>query len=144
MIQSAGVIIVDFSNTESQGKVLCVRAYSNWDFPKGHVEQGETLAAAAKRECSEETTLDCFKDYILTGATAPSVTYGSGSKQKTATYYMGVRLSDKVPFLPVSEELGKPENDEYRWVDIEDLQDLLPKRLQSVGDYIKTWIEEKQ
>ena len=57
---------------------------------------------------------------------------------------MGVRLSDKVPFLPVSEELGKPENDEYRWVDIEDLQDLLPKRLQSVGDYVRTWIEEKQ
>tara|TARA_A100001011_G_scaffold340468_1_gene372594 strand:+ start:330 stop:764 length:435 start_codon:yes stop_codon:yes gene_type:complete len=143
MIQSAGTIIVDFTNTESMGRVLCVRAYANWDFPKGHLEPGEILIQAAIRETKEETTLLHGADYILTGTSAPSVTYGSGKKQKTATYYMGVRMSPKDPFLPVSEELGKPENDEWRWVDVEDLPDLLPQRLQIVGAFIKGWIEEK-
>jgi len=145
MIQSAGTIIVDASlNEEHLAKVLCVRAYNNWDFPKGELEQGEILIQAAIRETEEETTLQHGSDYILTGTTAPSVTYGSGSKQKTAYYYMGMRMSEKEPYLPVSEELGRPENDEYRWVPIQDLPDLLPQRLQIVGAFIKAWIQEKQ
>ena len=31
---SAGVIVRDLVNQS----YLCVRAYSNWDYPKGHVE----------------------------------------------------------------------------------------------------------
>ena len=144
MIRSAGTIIVDFSNTESLGKVLCVRAYANWDFPKGHVEEGETLTQTAIRETEEETTLSHGEDYILTGDSSPSTTYGRGKKQKTAYYFYGVRLSQKDPYLPVSEELGRPENDEWKWVDVEDLPDLLPQRLQLIGANIKGWIEEKQ
>ena len=143
MIRSAGTIIIDFSNTESLGKVLCVRAYANWDFPKGHVEHEETLTQAAVRETEEETSLVHGADYRLTGDSAPSTTYGSGKKQKTAYYFYGVRLSQKDPYLPVSEELGRPENDEWRWVDVEDLPDLLPQRLQLIGASMKGWIEEK-
>lgn len=145
MIQSAGTIIVDLSlNTAEGGRVLCVRAYNNWDFPKGELDPGELLIQAAIRETEEETTLQHGADYILTGKSAPSVTYGSGSKQKTAYYYMGMRVSQKEPYLPVSEELGRPENDEYRWVPVEDLPDLLPQRLRIVGAFIKGWIKEKQ
>jgi len=32
-----------------------LRAYRNWDFPKGLVEEGETPLAAARREVAEET-----------------------------------------------------------------------------------------
>jgi bis(5'-nucleosidyl)-tetraphosphatase len=145
MIRSAGTIIVDLSNDAGDmGRVLCVRAYSNWDFPKGELEEGENLIQAAIRETEEETTLQHGADYILTGKLAPSTTYGSGSKQKTAYYYMGMRMSEKDPYLPVSEELGRPENDEYRWVPVEELSDLLPQRLQIIGAFIKGWIKEKQ
>jgi 8-oxo-dGTP pyrophosphatase MutT (NUDIX family) len=34
-----------------------LRAYRNWDFPKGLVEPGEDPLAAAKREVKEETGL---------------------------------------------------------------------------------------
>ena len=145
MIQSAGTVIVDLSlDAGDMGRVLCVRAYSNWDFPKGEVEEGEILVQTAIRETEEETTLQHGADYILTGASAPPVTYGSGIKKKTAYYYMGMRMSQKEPHLPVSEELGKPENDEYRWVPTEELQDLLPGRLKGVGEYVAQWIKAKQ
>ena len=52
MIESAGIIIIDDSIPER--KALCVRAYSNWDFPKGQLEAGESHLEAAKREVEEE------------------------------------------------------------------------------------------
>lgn len=39
--------------------VLLIRdSYQNWGFPKGHVEDGEDAAGAARREIREETGLD--------------------------------------------------------------------------------------
>jgi len=138
MIQSAGVIVIDRSG--STPTVLCVRAYSNWDFPKGQLDEGESHIEAAVRELAEETTLT-LADIKLNGLQTPSVTYGSGSKKKQATYFLADRHSTKEPFLPVSPELGKPENDEYRWVDIQDLPGLLPKRLASVVEYVVEWLK---
>ena len=139
MVQSAGIIVVDWS--KRLPSVLCVRAYANWDFPKGKVETGESLEQAAARELAEETSLVVGKDVQMTGVSAPSVTYGSGKREKTATYFIADRVSSATPFLPVSEELGKPENDEYRWVEIDDLQSLMPSRLSNVVSYLSDWIE---
>lgn len=47
----AGCIVTDRSWT----KVLLVKGFSKWGFPKGHVELGEQLDVAAKREVYEET-----------------------------------------------------------------------------------------
>lgn len=138
MINSAGIIVIDKADP-SGASVLCVRAYSNWDFPKGHVEDGETLIEAAVRELEEETTLST-EDIKLIGLKAPSVTYGSGKKKKTATYFLADRVTQKDPYLPVSPELGRPENDEYRWVPATDLTALLPSRLSPVAGYITSWL----
>ena len=137
MIQSAGYVIID-NNT---GTVLCVRAYGNWDFPKGHLEEGETHRQAAMRETLEEVTLAYGVDYVDIGLQPVAVTYGSGKRKKTATYYFADRLGEQVPFLPVSEELGRPENDEYRWVPFDELSELLPGRLQPVASTCLSWIE---
>ena len=53
---SSGVVVV--SLVERQLKFLLLRAYRNWDFPKGMVEGDETPIEAAMREVREETTLD--------------------------------------------------------------------------------------
>ncbi len=137
MIQSAGIIVIDWSM--SKPAVLCVRAYANWDFPKGKLEIGESLVQAAARELEEETTLQVGSDVQLVGVRAPSVTYGKGNKTKTATYFIADRTSEKQPFLPISAELGKPENDEYRWVDIDELELIMPARLANVVLYIQDW-----
>jgi len=48
--KSAGVVIVN------NGKYLLLHYEAgHWDFPKGHIEAGETLKQAAIRELNEET-----------------------------------------------------------------------------------------
>jgi len=142
MIQSAGIIVIDNSAVGSEPTVLCVRAYSSWDFPKGQLDPGESHIEAAIRELEEETTLT-LSDIKLIGLKAPPVTYGSGKRKKTATYFLADRISQSVPFLPVNPELGKPENDEYRWVSISKLRDLMPKRLNPVVDYVEGWTSDQ-
>ena len=146
MIESAGIAVVDLTldDPTAEPTVLCVRAYANWDFPKGHLEEGETHITAAIRETEEETTLLHGADYILNGPAAGSVIYGSGSKKKQATYYIGMRMSKKDPYLPVSDELGKPENDEYRWVPVSDLHSLMPGRLQDICTAVANWAYNKK
>ena len=51
--KSCGCIVIN------DGKVLLVRHNKgHWDFPKGHVEPGETEEQTAKREVKEETNID--------------------------------------------------------------------------------------
>ena len=145
MIESAGVAVVDLkSGTGEEPTVLCVRAYANWDFPKGQLEKGESHRQAAQREVLEEVSLIHGTDYVITDRANPptSVTYGKGKKRKTATYFIGLAMPGcATPFLPVNPELGKPENDEYRWVPISELRDLMPGRLQRICDTVIQYAE---
>jgi len=45
--------------------------------------------------------------------------------------------------LPISPELGRPENDEYRWVPVSGLASIMPPRLMPVVKYIATWTEKE-
>jgi 8-oxo-dGTP pyrophosphatase MutT (NUDIX family) len=90
-----------------------LRAYRNWDFPKGVLEPGEEPLAAARREVREETLIS---DLQFTWGeeyreTAPY------SNNKVARYYVAETHTEHVT-LPVSPELGKPEHDESRWLDL--------------------------
>ena len=134
MKQSAGIILLDV--TQEPIKVLCLRAYSNWDFPKGQLDPGETYQEAALRELEEETgyTQDDIRMIGKLLNTPESVIHGSGKRKKTSTYFYAVLENfDKEPYLPINPELGKPEHDEWRWVSLSDLPDLLPKRLQLIA-----------
>lgn len=108
-------------------RVLVMRCYRNWDFPKGAVEAREAPLAAALREVREETGLGGVE--LRWGEvfceTAP---YAGG---KVARYYLGLSASGEVS-LPVSPELGRPEHHEYRWLSFEQALPLLPPRLQPV------------
>ncbi len=54
---SAGGVIYRRRADEALEVLLIKDGYGNWGWPKGHVEAGETLEAAALRECGEETGL---------------------------------------------------------------------------------------
>ena len=84
------------------------------------LEPEETLVDAATRETAEEVSLHSAIDYVLKER-GPVIYRGAGKKKKEITYYLAERVSDNEPFLPVSPELGKPENDEYAWVPLHKL-----------------------
>lgn len=122
---SAGVVVV--RRVPGGWRFLVLRAYRNWDFPKGGVEAGESPLEAAIRETAEEADLRDLvfrwgEDYC---ETAP---YGRG---KVARYYLA-ETARKAIILPVSPELGRPEHDEWRWVGAAEAERLLPPRLQPV------------
>lgn len=124
----AGVVVLRRFN--GAWRCLLLRAYRNWDFPKGEIDAGETPLAAASREVAEETTLtalafrwgDIFRD------TEP---YGRG---KVARYYLAESPHGSVG-LPVSSELGRPEHHEFRWVDFHAAKNLVPPRLQPIVEW---------
>jgi bis(5'-nucleosidyl)-tetraphosphatase len=129
MIQSAGVVIV--RRTSVGPRYLLVCAYGNWDFPKGIVEPGENPVHAACREVEEETGLTglVFSWGVSFKETEP---YGPASRLKVARYYIAeIENGGAEPrvVLPVCPELGRPENDEFRWVGYREARKLLPARL---------------
>lgn len=107
--RSAGVVPVRLERGER--RYLLLRAWRYWDFPKGEVEPGEDLLAAALRELAEETGIT---DIELAWGTVWYETppYGRG---KVARYYVGHTRTERV-VLGVNPELGRPEHHECRWV----------------------------
>ncbi len=122
---SAGVVVL------RRGPIdwlfLMLRAYRNWDFPKGMVEPGEDPLAAARREVREETLIEDL-EFNWGEVYQETEPYG---KRKIARYYVAATRTEKIT-LPVSPELGRPEHDEWRWVDRETALALVATRLQPI------------
>ena len=122
-----------FRRTERGVRLLVLRAYKNWDFPKGLVEEGEDHLDTARREVREETGLGDV-DFPFGDEFKETLPYAG---RKIARYYLAETEEDKIR-LPVSPELGRPEHHEYRWVSFEEAEGLLPPRLSVVLDWAKS------
>jgi 8-oxo-dGTP pyrophosphatase MutT (NUDIX family) len=132
---SAGVIVVH--GDPGARRFLLLRAYRNWDFPKGMVEPHEAPLDAARREVREETGItelafEWGEDYR---ETAP---YNRG---KIARYYLAATRSPNVE-LSVNPELGRPEHDEYRWTTHDEALALLPARLIPILDWAQATLND--
>lgn len=132
-VRAAGCVV--FRRTPRGPRFLVLRAFRNWDFPKGLVETGEEQLACAKREVEEETGLASL-DYPFGEEFRETVPYAGG---KVARYYLAETEEVEV-VLPVSPELGRPEHQEYRWVSLEEAEELLPPRLAGVLDWAQRTI----
>jgi 8-oxo-dGTP pyrophosphatase MutT (NUDIX family) len=126
--RSAGIVVV--RRQEDGWRFLVLRAYRNWDFPKGLIEPGESPLAAARRETHEETGLDAL-EFRWGEESVDTEMYGD---RKVATYFVAESPAGEVT-LAVNPEIGRPEHDEYRWVTRELAHQLLPRRLQAVLDW---------
>jgi 8-oxo-dGTP pyrophosphatase MutT (NUDIX family) len=122
---SSGVVVV--SLPKRQLRFLLLRAYRNWDFPKGMVEAGEEPIDAALREVREETTLDDLSfDWGLS-----FMETGPYNKGKISRYYIA-RSKEMQVLLPVNPELGMPEHHEARWFAFDEALAKVSPRLQPV------------
>lgn len=124
-VLSAG--IVPARRVAKGWELLILRAYQDWDFPKGHIEMGEMPLETALREAKEETGIDDF-EFEFGDTWCDSAPYSGG---KVARYYLAVTKQD-ITALPVSPELGRPEHQEWRWVSFDETARLVRARLQPV------------
>jgi 8-oxo-dGTP pyrophosphatase MutT (NUDIX family) len=128
--RAAGAVV--FRRTDRGVRLLVLRAYRNWDFPKGTIEPGESELDAAKREVAEETGLADL-DFPIGDAHCETLPYALG---KVARYYLA-ETEQRAIELPVSPELGRPEHHEWRWVSFDEAEELLPPRLARVLDWAR-------
>jgi 8-oxo-dGTP pyrophosphatase MutT (NUDIX family) len=119
---SAGVVVVNVAGPAVQ--YLLLRAYRNWDFPKGLVEPGEQPLDAALREVREETTLENLAFDWGTGF----IDTGPYNKGKISRYYIARSDVTRV-HLPINPELGFPEHQEARWVGFDTALSMVSPRL---------------
>ena len=129
-IRAAGAVV--FRRTPRGIRLLVLRAYNNWDFPKGLVENAEDMLAAAKREVAEETGLTDV-DYPFGEEFKETLPYANN---KVARYYLAETAQHDIE-LPISTALGRPEHHEFRWVSLDEAEDLLPPRLAGVLEWAK-------
>jgi 8-oxo-dGTP pyrophosphatase MutT (NUDIX family) len=122
---SSGVVVV--RDTPGGLRLLMLRAYRNWDFPKGLVEPGEDPLAAAVRETEEETGIadlafDWGTQFFETDRYA---------RNKIARYYLARTRSATVELKP-NPVSRLPEHHEYRWVSVPEAHALAVPRIQAV------------
>lgn len=134
---SAGVVVV--RDTAEGWRFLLLRAFNHWDFPKGMVEAGEQPLAAAIREVREESLIDDLE--FLWGESW--IETGPYSRGKVARYYIA-RTRTVAVTLPVIAELGRPEHNEYRWVESAVVAKLISPRLEPVLEWARERIGESQ
>lgn len=120
---SAGLVLVHPDTC----RFLLLRAYRNWDFPKGLVEANESPLQAACRETGEEAgiwhlSFPYGTDYRET----PPYNHG-----KVARFYVARALQPDIT-LGINPRLGRPEHHEYRWADWPTAMRLLPERLRAI------------
>lgn len=131
--RAAGAVV--FRRTERGIRILLLRAFKNWDFPKGLVEPGEDQLDTARREVREETGLEEL-DFPFGDEFKETLPYAAN---KVARYYLAETTKHAIE-LPVSPELGRPEHNEWRWVSYDEAEDLLPPRLGIILEWARRTI----
>ena len=113
-IVAAGGLVVDLSDQTAPLVLLVHRPkYDDWSFPKGKLDPGETINAAALREVAEETGLRCRIIRAL-----PSVRYvyrGSDNRArpKVVHYFLMEAIGGQIT-------VNIYEIDEARWCGVSD------------------------
>lgn len=130
---SCGIVIARQHGDE--WLTLLLRAYHNWDFPKGICEDGEQPLDAAKREVEEESGIV----ELLFDWGDRCIETGPYNKGKVARYYLARTRQEEVE-MGISPELGRPEHSEYRWVSFDEAYDLTAPRVREVVVWARQFI----
>lgn len=130
---SCGAVVV--RQTADGWLALMLRAYRNWDFPKGMLEEGETSQQAAIREIGEETGIDEL-DFAWGDGFLDTGPYSRG---KVARYFIA-RTEQAAVEMGISPETGRPEHHEARWLSFDDAYDISAPRVRLVVQWARNVI----
>jgi len=121
VIESAGALVWRVRDDRLQVRLVHRPRYDDWSWPKGKLETGESLAAAAAREVAEETG----KPVIL-GVPLPGLQYLTPEGRVKRVHYWAARraardtdaraLAARMPVAAPSPD----EVDKLAWLDVDD------------------------
>jgi len=111
---SAGVVTYRWDKGQVEPLFLILHyEEGHWDLPKGHLERGESLEAAALRELKEETGIS---DARLAAGFKEKITYnyrrGGRMYTKNVYFFIGETKSEAVAL--------SPEHTDYKWLEYAD------------------------
>lgn len=126
---SAGIVLVH--DDGERFRLLCLRTYETWDFPKGPARNDEDVLEAATEEVRNATGIEnpvfhWGEEYRET------VPFDDG---RVSRYYLAESPTAEVE-LNVPGGAGADEDYEYRWVTVDEAEDLLPPRLALILDWV--------
>lgn len=112
-VVAAGAVLWRMQDSQPEICVIHRPKYDDWTLPKGKVDAGEHILAAAVREVEEETG-----HRVALGRPLPVQRYLAGSRPKVVYYWAAhapdhatgwkpTREVDRVEFLPVDEVLNR-------------------------------------
>ena len=124
--QAAGGIVF------KENTVLSIYRFKHWDFPKGHLEKGETDIQAAIREVMEETDIDelsIYKDLGYTYHIFPS----DNQFVLKETHWFEMQTSSNHTLFPQAEEsIEKAE-----WIPVNQLNTIINNMYPSLVDLLE-------
>ena len=130
-VKKAGCILM---NIEKRAIAIVYREKQNdWSFPKGHLEEGETLEECAVRETAEETKRDCE---ILE------------KEPVFIEYYVTPSGEDVEMFYFLAKDIGESDNDStdthpHYWIPYDEVYDKLTyDSLKNVWNNVKEKVKE--
>jgi ADP-ribose pyrophosphatase YjhB (NUDIX family) len=113
VVQAAGGLVVRRQSGQLQVVVIHRPEQSDWSFPKGKLEEGETFEGAAQREVREETGMACR---LLRFIGHTEYTDRKG-RPKVVAYWV---MAPEQGTFALNEEV-----DQLRWLDLDSAAHLL-------------------
>lgn len=133
VVKRVKVLLVNSNN-----EVLLGYSHNNYQFPGGHVEEGETLVQTVNREIREETGIVLNNNDLEPFACA--IGYykdwpAEGKNRKIEIYYYEVK-TDELPNLDNAEytEHEKEGGFELRYIPLSEVELVLKKNAEEFGD----------
>jgi len=128
---SAGGIIVKKDDDGVKVLVTQHSKHKGWDFPKGHLEVGETSEAAALREVEEETGVKA--EIVEKVGATQYFYYEEGVKAfKTVTFFL-------MKFIEQAEATTAFEVSDHKWLSPDDVEAQL-----TFADTKKLWADARK
>lgn len=123
----------------SNNEVLLGYSHNDYQFPGGHVEEGETLIQTVNREITEETGMELGIESLEPFACALGYYKdwpAEGKNRKIEIYYYEVKTDEK-PNLEHTKytENEKDGNFELRYINLGSIEEELKRNAEEFGDH---------
>jgi 8-oxo-dGTP pyrophosphatase MutT (NUDIX family) len=138
VIEAAGGIVFN-----PNGAILLIHRRGSWDLPKGKIDAGETIEAAAIREVGEETGI---RDITISSPVSlkydnSNITYHyyETDRQKCLklTHWFIMQIEDEQPLIPQTEE----DIEKAVWVKRREIKSYFDNMYGSIKDVIESVLQ---